>query len=304
MREGTAGRGEGGGGLVTEIENLDPVRGVVVKYFRVIPWFIRLSFHSLSFSFQELGSKGVVVGRDGGRWGVGEGGGRGYVLSGLDGWRRGGEVERGWNYGEWLEGVNETQRERRREEVGEVKRNWREEKKLRREKMKEEKLRKKRGEEEVEKEELNDEQEEDKFQQQQQQQQQQQKQQKQQQYHLQQRHHNPPPHNNRTSGDLLWIKITPGKDRQNPHLLEYIVSLPPSSSLSVSLEYDLSLLYFFEYPPDAHRGVDVGSGSVKYHFICNPFEFSVLDGLSKLRKEELLFWRDYQIWKGWFYFDI
>ena len=314
VREGTGGRGEEGGGLVTEIENLDPLRAVVVKYFRVVPWFVRLYFHSLQFSFQELGTDGVINGGEGGRWGVGKGGERGYVLSGLEGWKRGGEVGGGWDYGEWLREVNETQRERRRGEVLEEKERWREEKRVLREEKKEEREKerlRKEGKEVKENEERQQEQEQEKQQQQQQQQQQQSQSNKQQYQHQ------------RTSGDLLWTKITPAQDRENPHLLEFIAILPPSSSLQISLQvsfffllllspslishsfplqFDLSLMFFFEYPPDAHRGIDVGSGSVKYHFIPNPFEFSVLDGVSRMRGEELLFWRDYQAWKGFFFF--
>tara|TARA_R110002050_G_scaffold28813_1_gene74471 strand:+ start:646 stop:1758 length:1113 start_codon:yes stop_codon:yes gene_type:complete len=65
---------------------------------------------------------------------------------------------------------------------------------------------------------------------------------------------------------LLWLNVIPARDRERPALLEYVVTLQPQSLLTVTTEYDTSLLYFFEYPPDAHRGFDVGGAPVSYSF--------------------------------------
>jgi hypothetical protein len=67
-------------------------------------------------------------------------------------------------------------------------------------------------------------------------------------------------------GDLSWVRLVPAKDRIRPAVVEYFLTLPPSTTLQVVAEYDLALLYFFEYPPDAHRGYDVGAAAVSYHF--------------------------------------
>ena len=37
---------------------------------------------------------------------------------------------------------------------------------------------------------------------------------------------------------------------------------------------------------------------MKYHFILNPFSFSVMDELPDLDREALVYWRDYQHWKN------
>lgn len=59
---------------------------------------------------------------------------------------------------------------------------------------------------------------------------------------------------------LVWANMTyhPGKDRQEPYLLEYSVELPPDSVLKVQMEFDKAFLIWNEFPPDAHHGFYVG----------------------------------------------
>lgn len=50
------------------------------------------------------------------------------------------------------------------------------------------------------------------------------------------------------------------KDRKRPVQLEFEISIPPRSSISLAYEFEKSLLYIEEYPPDANRGFDIAPG--------------------------------------------
>lgn len=57
--------------------------------------------------------------------------------------------------------------------------------------------------------------------------------------------------------DILY---RPAIDRQQPTQLEIEMVLPPSTSVSLSYDFDKSLLYLAEYPPDANHGFDICPG--------------------------------------------
>jgi GPI-anchor transamidase subunit T len=50
----------------------------------------------------------------------------------------------------------------------------------------------------------------------------------------------------------------PGLDRQRPHHLELRLSLPAKSVTQIEWEFQKGFLKWTEYPPDAHRGFDLG----------------------------------------------
>ena len=62
----------------------------------------------------------------------------------------------------------------------------------------------------------------------------------------------------RTAGDLLWTKITPGRDHQRPHLLEFIAVLP--LPLHFKSQANLTSLFFISLntPPTLTAGLMSG----------------------------------------------
>lgn len=50
----------------------------------------------------------------------------------------------------------------------------------------------------------------------------------------------------------------PGLDRQRPHHLELRLTLPANSVTEIEWEFQKGFLKWTEYPPDAHRGFDLG----------------------------------------------
>jgi len=54
----------------------------------------------------------------------------------------------------------------------------------------------------------------------------------------------------------------PGVDRTRPYLLELVLKLPPRSTVTVTIQFEHSLLRWSEYPPDANHGFYVGSAVV------------------------------------------
>lgn len=54
------------------------------------------------------------------------------------------------------------------------------------------------------------------------------------------------------------LHFRPGLDRQRPHHLELRFTLPPNSVTEVEWEFHKGFLKWTEYPPDAHRGFDLG----------------------------------------------
>ena len=47
-------------------------------------------------------------------------------------------------------------------------------------------------------------------------------------------------------------------DRQRPHHLEVRLTLPANSVTQIEWEFQKGFLKWTEYPPDAHRGFDLG----------------------------------------------
>lgn len=54
------------------------------------------------------------------------------------------------------------------------------------------------------------------------------------------------------------LVFRPGLDRQRPHHLELRLTLPASSVTQIEWEFHKGFLKWTEYPPDAHRGFDLG----------------------------------------------
>jgi len=59
---------------------------------------------------------------------------------------------------------------------------------------------------------------------------------------------------------ILSHHYQPGVDRERPYMVEVVLVLPPRSTVSLSLEFEHSLLRWAEYPPDANHGFYLGSG--------------------------------------------
>lgn len=53
------------------------------------------------------------------------------------------------------------------------------------------------------------------------------------------------------------IRYRPAIDRLRGTQLEVLISIPENSTLSLTWEFDKSILRYTEYPPDANRGFDV-----------------------------------------------
>ena len=75
-----------------------------------------------------------------------------------------------------------------------------------------------------------------------------------------------PPPSSRILGNLLYIRLQPALNRISPAIIEFIAQISPNSTMEWTSAYDLALLSFYEYPPDAHRGFDVGSASIYFRF--------------------------------------
>merc|ERR1712107_839230 len=63
-------------------------------------------------------------------------------------------------------------------------------------------------------------------------------------------------------GELLKLVYIPGVDRKRPYHLEMILKLPPKSVTTISFQFELSILRWVEYPPDANHGFYFGSASI------------------------------------------
>ncbi|XP_070575719.1 GPI transamidase component PIG-T-like [Ptychodera flava] len=59
-----------------------------------------------------------------------------------------------------------------------------------------------------------------------------------------------------------WVKYIPGQDRSKAYMLEMVMTLPPSSVTTVSIEFDRAFLKWTEHPPDANIGFHISSAVV------------------------------------------
>ena len=55
----------------------------------------------------------------------------------------------------------------------------------------------------------------------------------------------------------------PSVDRVRGSHFEALLEVPPASTLTLSYEFEKSILRYTEYPPDANRGFDVASAVIK-----------------------------------------
>jgi len=60
----------------------------------------------------------------------------------------------------------------------------------------------------------------------------------------------------------LSSHYVPGVDRSRPYTLELVLTLPPRSTVTITIQFEHSLLRWSEYPPDANHGHYVGSALV------------------------------------------
>ncbi|KAI9724171.1 MAG: Subunit of the glycosylphosphatidylinositol transamidase complex-like protein [Chrysothrix sp. TS-e1954] len=64
--------------------------------------------------------------------------------------------------------------------------------------------------------------------------------------------------------DLIeTLQHTPGKPRLRPSHLELILRIPPSSTLTLTYDFDKSILRYTEYPPDPNRGFELAPAIVR-----------------------------------------
>ena len=59
------------------------------------------------------------------------------------------------------------------------------------------------------------------------------------------------------------IFYRPALDRQRGTQLECLITVPPSSTVVLTYDFDKAILRYTEYPPDANRGFDVGPAVIR-----------------------------------------
>lgn len=82
----------------------------------------------------------------------------------------------------------------------------------------------------------------------------------------------------------------PSKDRQRPHHIEFVLTLPPKSSTELSIKFDFAFLKWTEYPPDANHGFHVGSAVISTLLDTNR-NFSRFHSSESIRKDNKYFLR-------------
>ena len=65
-------------------------------------------------------------------------------------------------------------------------------------------------------------------------------------------------HSTSTDDYIKSFKFLPGKDRIQPNVLHYKLTIPADTTLTYSIEFEKGFLRYKEYKPDAHRGLDFG----------------------------------------------
>jgi len=66
--------------------------------------------------------------------------------------------------------------------------------------------------------------------------------------------------------EMESFKFTPAEDHGKPAKVEFIMTLPPKSNTIFTLQFEKAFLHWTEYPPDAHRGFDIGPAVVTGFF--------------------------------------
>lgn len=59
------------------------------------------------------------------------------------------------------------------------------------------------------------------------------------------------------NGEIVKRYYKPAIDRKRPSQLEFLIKIPPSGSLTLTYQFDKSLLLYAEYPPDANHGFSI-----------------------------------------------
>uniref|UniRef100_A0A8C4R5M9 Phosphatidylinositol glycan anchor biosynthesis, class T n=1 Tax=Eptatretus burgeri TaxID=7764 RepID=A0A8C4R5M9_EPTBU len=54
-----------------------------------------------------------------------------------------------------------------------------------------------------------------------------------------------------------YVGYRPARDRERPHQLELLLTLPPATITRVDIQFERALLTWTEYPPDANHGVHI-----------------------------------------------
>jgi len=62
--------------------------------------------------------------------------------------------------------------------------------------------------------------------------------------------------------EVSYQYYQPGKDRQRPHLIELLLTVPAGATAVVTMEINRGFLKWTEHPPDAHHGF-----YIKYYLI-------------------------------------
>jgi len=71
------------------------------------------------------------------------------------------------------------------------------------------------------------------------------------------------------------FRVTPSKDRLNSAVLQFVVSMPPRSNLSLSIEFEKAFLKYTEHSPDANRGFDLSSSVISYSLLTGNSNHSI-----------------------------
>ncbi|KAL6075622.1 GPI transamidase component PIG-T [Balamuthia mandrillaris] len=65
--------------------------------------------------------------------------------------------------------------------------------------------------------------------------------------------------------ELQEFSFIPGEDRGSPAIIEATMSIPPRTVLILSFDFEKAFLHFTEFPPDPHRGFDIGTAVLRVH---------------------------------------
>jgi len=69
----------------------------------------------------------------------------------------------------------------------------------------------------------------------------------------------------------------PAEDHGLPGVIEFSAEIPAKSHLSFAVEFEKAFLHWTEFPPDAHRGFDIGSALVIVPLDCKTEVFNGLE---------------------------